>query len=202
MDQKKISQYTLSWVTGWFRFLGLFLFKSIKIDLKGELPNGSILLLQNHFSWWDGYFAWLISKKLGKTFHVMMLKEQIEERPFLKKVGAFPVSPGKRSILESFNYAASLLKNRDNLVTIFPEGEIKSIYGREIKFKPGISLLTSKKDSQFHVLFSFVFIDYFSSPRPKVTIRLKWYQSSDMTVEALESAYNKGFLEMSEMQEP
>ncbi len=200
MDERRIDQFTLKWVTGWFRLLGLFLFKRIRLDYDGEVPIGAILLLQNHFSWWDGYFAWLISKKLGKRFYVMMLKEQIDARPFLSKVGAFPVSPGRRSIIESFRHASRLLSDDNNLVTIFPEGEIKSIYKPQIKFKPGISLLSANYNHQYHILFSFVFVDYFSSPRPTVTIRLHWYDSNDFSVEALESAYNNEFVDMAKKQ--
>ncbi len=200
MVERRINQFTLKWVTGWFRLLGMFLFKQIRIDYSEEVPNGAVLLLQNHFSWWDGYFAWLISKKLGKRFHVMMLKEQIDERPFLGKVGAFPVSPGRRSIIDSFRYASMLLSNGNNLVTIFPEGEIKSIYTPQIRFKPGISLLATNYNNHFHILFSYVFVDYFSSPRPTVTIRLHWYKANDYSVEALESAYNIGFVEAAKNQ--
>ncbi len=200
MVERRINQFTLKWVTGWFKLLGMFLFKQIRIDYSEEVPNGAVLLLQNHFSWWDGYFAWLISKKLGKRFHVMMLKEQIDERPFLGKVGAFPVSPGRRSIIESFRYASMLLSNGNNLVTIFPEGEIKSIYTPQIRFKPGISLLATNYNNHFHILFSYVFVDYFSFPRPTVTIRLHWYKANDYSVEALESAYNIGFVEAAKNQ--
>ncbi len=55
---------------------------SISSDVKPK--NTSMLVIGNHFSWWDGLFVGHANRKLfKKKFHVMMLEEQLRPRMFL-----------------------------------------------------------------------------------------------------------------------
>ena len=53
-----------------------------------EIPirkDHSVLLLCNHFSWWDGFLAGhLIDSYFHKNFHIMMQEDHIEKRNWLR----------------------------------------------------------------------------------------------------------------------
>ena len=74
-------------------------FRKIIIEGDTVVPEDKpLLLVGNHFSWWDGFFAYYLNYTLWRRkFHVMMLEEQLEKRMFLNKVGAYSVKRGSRS---------------------------------------------------------------------------------------------------------
>jgi 1-acyl-sn-glycerol-3-phosphate acyltransferase len=52
-----------------------------------------VLLLANHFSWWDGFLLYYINQKVfRKQFHVMVIEETVQKVGFFKYMGAFSVN--------------------------------------------------------------------------------------------------------------
>jgi len=184
-------RFTLWWVTGWFAIRHLLHFRSLRWEGEAVLPERAVLLIQNHFSWWDGYWAWLISRRMGKVFNVMMLQEQIAAHPFLTRCGAFPVIPGQRQAIEAIDTAAGLLKNNRNMVVIFPQGSIETQHQPAIAFAAGVERIIRRSDPKPTVLFAVVLVDYFSTPRPAVTIRLKEHRVNDGDSLSLQDRYNE-----------
>lgn len=130
----------------------------------------SIILVGNHISWWDGFFAMELNKRLWKkAFHVMMLEQQLQKRPFMRQTGAFSVKPGSREVVDSIRYTADLLDNPGNLVLIFPQGKIHSQHDRSFHFGTGLEKIISKTPAT-QLMFFATFLDYGSSPKPTVRI--------------------------------
>ena len=73
-----------------------------------DLP---VLLLPNHSTWWDGFFVYLLNKKIfHRTAYLMMLEKQLSKYKFFTKIGAYSIEPEKRrSIIESLEYTVQLL---------------------------------------------------------------------------------------------
>src|SRR6187402_1867328 len=70
----------------------------------------SVLLLANHFSWWDGFILYYLNAKLlKKNFHIMVLEETVQKVGFIKYMGAFSINKNSRDMVASLNYAAQLL---------------------------------------------------------------------------------------------
>lgn len=135
-----------------------------------------ILIIGNHFSWWDGFIQiYLNENALHRKFHVMMLEEQLRKNMILNKTGAFSVKKNSRDIVESLQYSIELLRNRDNMVLIFPQGEIQTIHTRNFVFNRGLEYILRQSTVVVDVVFNVNLIDYFSQSKPSLNIYYKNY---------------------------
>lgn len=178
-----------------------------KVIISGDVPqsDASVLLLGNHFSWWDGFFVLYINQKIfRRKVHVMMLEEQLQTRMFLNKAGAFSIKKGSRSIIESLDYCKEILESGENLLSIFPQGAIQSVYVSDIRFEKGIERLIEKIDRAVQLVFAGVFIDYFSHRKPQLNIYLKNYslKADNTSHSLLERNYNEFYMECRNRQKP
>ncbi|MBE0673605.1 MAG: lysophospholipid acyltransferase family protein [Bacteroidales bacterium] len=171
------------------------------LDLPSELP---VLLVGNHFSWWDGFFAYYLNEKVfRRKFHVMMLEEQLLPRMFLNKAGAYSIKKASRTVIESINYSSELLSARGNLVVIYPQGEIESQYNFPVRFERGIERIIRNARGDFSIVFYTAFVDWFSSKRPVLTFRLSRYEGNDRpSHDELEAAFNRHMYESMSKQIP
>ena len=191
MIHSKHDSFTIWFFDLYFRLRMFFQFRGIEID--GEVPDTgkSVLLLQNHFSWWDGYWSFYLSKRVFKRrFHVMMLEAQLRQRMFINRCGAFSVRKDSRELMHSLHYAVDLLDDPGNLLCLYPQGQIQSQYQTYLKFEGGASWILRKSEAMPQVCFCVCLTDYFSRPKPVVRFYLKPYEGA-VTNEALETAYNE-----------
>lgn len=168
-------------------------FKNVSIygDYKDQhLP---LLAISNHFSWWDGFFIYYLnSKHFHKKYHVMMLEEQLQDRLFLNKAGAFSIQKNSRSSIGSINYTAKLLENPGNMVLLFPQGEIQSKYWYPVVFEKGWFKILEKVKNPIQVIFVATLIDYFSNRKPILNMYLQEYPyREDFSFDHLHTAFNK-----------
>jgi hypothetical protein len=160
-------------------------FNRVKIN-----PHQSILLLPNHYSWWDGFLMYYLNKLVfKKQFHVMILEETGRKFFFMKYLGAYTVQKGSRDILASLDYTASLLAEPDNLVLIFPQGTLYSNFTDEIKFQNGLSRVLNLAAGQFQTVFAVSFIEYLQNKKPTANINLEVVADSFTNIEGLKIAF-------------
>jgi 1-acyl-sn-glycerol-3-phosphate acyltransferase len=153
--------------------------------------NLPLLLISNHISWWDGIWAMYLNiKRFNRVFHVMMLEKQIKKFRITNMVGAYSVKKGSRSIIETLNYTGEILSDKRNLVLIFPQGEIQSVYNGVIRFEKGIERIIRENHGRIQVLFMANLIDYFSEEKPTLFIYLKELETELPTLDAIEKEYN------------
>ena len=157
--------------------------------------QASILILANHFSWWDGFFIFLINKKLfKKKFHVLVNAENYNKEGFLKYLGAFAAKNSGRDVLEMLNYAAKLLEDQNNLVLVFPQGKLHSNHLKNITFEKGVMQIIKSCHKRFNIIFAATFVDYFSKRKPSAKTYLQHWESEEyMSLQLLKSAYNKHY---------
>lgn len=152
-------------------------------------PDKASLIIGNHVSWWDGFWVLHLNHKfLHKDLHVMILEEQLKKNKILSKVGAYSVNPGSRSIVESLNYTAELLRDPKNAVVVYPQGKIASFAGPNFHFKPGIEWVL-KKSSGIQLLFYTAFVDYFSQRKPSLYLYLCEIPFEPYNLEELSNHY-------------
>jgi 1-acyl-sn-glycerol-3-phosphate acyltransferase len=175
----------------YFGILSRINFRKLILVSDFSIPeNQSVLLFQNHFSWWDGYWSDLLSKNVFKRkFHVMMLEEQLRKRLFLNHCGVFSIQKNNRDFLNSLSYAAEILNDLKNLVTIYPTGVMHSQHQQTMQFQNGINRIVEGQTGHFAVVFAVVLVDYFGFVRPEIRIYLENY-SGERNVIALEKAYH------------
>jgi len=162
-----------------------------KIVINGSWTNNkeSYLLIGNHISWWDGFWAlYLNNNLLKKKIYVMMLEEQLKSRKLLSRLGAFSIQPGTRSVLKSLDYAAQKLRGTGNLVVIYPQGKISPITANHPHFFSGIEKILNPSSGN-EVLFYAVFVDYFSNRKPSLYFYLGEAAIENNKSEELEEKY-------------
>jgi 1-acyl-sn-glycerol-3-phosphate acyltransferase len=162
--------------------------------IKGEFAekNKPILLVSNHISWWDGFWAeYLNIRVFHRKFYFMMLEEQLKKHIFFNKTGGYSIRKGSRSILETLNYTAELLNDNRNLVLIFPQGKLESLHNQNIRFEKGIEHIIKKTEGNIQILFLVNLVEYFSDPRPGLISYFKEYDGSDFRTSTMENEYNR-----------
>lgn len=153
------------------------------------------MVVGNHFSWWDGFFIYYLNRHyFHRKLYVMMLEEQLRPRMFLSRIGAFSIQPGSKSVVESLAYTVEQCKHPDNLVALFPQGEIESAYTSHFRFEKGLRFILNRSASQLQLVFVASLVDYYSHPKPSLTIAMEEYVDwGTPEIETVEEAYNDFF---------
>ncbi|MEJ6981927.1 lysophospholipid acyltransferase family protein [Pedobacter sp. P351] len=164
-----------------------FSYNKIEID-----QSRAILLLSNHFSWWDGFLMFQLNRLyFKKKFHVMVSEDNYNRVSFLKYLGAFPVRNNSKSLIETLQYAGELLNDGNNLVLIFPQGKLYSNHVAEIDFQKGIAALIKSSQKNFQYLFAASFVDYFEKRKPSIRCYLQiWDNDESPGLTLIKSAFN------------
>jgi 1-acyl-sn-glycerol-3-phosphate acyltransferase len=186
------------WFHEWFfdsfiRMKQPFHFREVRLWNNFHDNGMPVLLLANHSSWWDGFFARRLSQTLFKRkFHVMVLEQELARRRFLSRLGAFSIKKGSQSVIETLKYTGGLLEDPGNLVLIFPQGHLQSVHLRPLKFENGWFSLLKKASTPFQIVFMVTLFDYGSKPRPVVNHYLESYNGGE-TVDShgVEAAFNE-----------
>ncbi|HKG08201.1 MAG TPA: 1-acyl-sn-glycerol-3-phosphate acyltransferase [Pedobacter sp.] len=137
-------------------------------------PDHSYLLMCNHFSFLDGILAYYLSdkvlKKKGdmKSLYIMVLKKQMQKNKWLKYCGCFSIEPGKRSIRNSFKYAADVLSGRGNTLLFYPQGNLESTHVRHIQFEEGLKEIVPNIKGKCQLIWSSNLIEFFESTKPSI----------------------------------
>lgn len=150
-----------------------------QVVLKGEADvNGkSVLLLSNHISWWDGFWAFYLNHKLfGKRFYFMMNEEELKRRKLFSLAGGFSIAKRGRSIFQTLDYASGLLELPDNLVLIYPQGKLYSAQDHDFRFKKGIERINLLDEERVKVIFLLQLVDYYQHPKPTLFL---YYSEAD-----------------------
>lgn len=158
-----------------------------------ELP---VLLISNHISWWDGFWAMYLNLKVFKRrFHFMMLEEQLRKFWFFNYSGGYSVNRNSRTILETICYTVELLKDKNNMVLIFPQGEIQSMHKQLFTFEKGLESILKKVENEIQIVFSGNMVDYFSKSKPGLYLHIKNYTGKSNKLEDIMSQYDEFYKE-------
>ena len=163
------------------RFFGAYLWTHMRLAFRyirihnNFTDNGNpVILIGNHFSWWDGFIARHVNINVFKRkLHLMMDEEQLAKRKFLCRLGAFSIKKNNRSAIESLNYAASVLNDPGKLLVVFPQGQFQSLHQHPVNFQKGWFRIIQKSQPNIQIVFMVALTDYFSSPRPGLDIYLE-----------------------------
>lgn len=188
-----------------FQWYALWLIKRkfSKANIIGSFndKNLPVLLISNHISWWDGFWAMYLNLKiLKRKYHFMMLEEQLRKYWFFNYTGGFSVNKKAKSVIETLNYTSELLSDANNMVLVFPQGEIQSLHLQTFQFEKGINHILRGKEERIQILFLANLVDYFSTPKPNINIYIQEYQGLPINVESIENGYNEFYKQSVEHQ--
>ena len=86
------------------------------VYLRGEAPEGPLVLALNHHGFFDGHLAWLLGKLCRRPLSLLVAEENLRAYPVLKLAGA----------LEAGRVREALRRlRRGEWVALFPEGEMR-----------------------------------------------------------------------------
>ncbi len=177
--QHKVLIPVFKWLT---RFLIQRNFNSVNIY--GEFAdNGKpVLVIANHISWWDGFWIeYLNLKKIHRKFHFMMLEEQLKKHWYFQYIGGYSIKKKSRNIIESLNYSIELLQQPENVVLMFPQGQIHSLYNDNVHFESGIERIIHKVSPDTQILFTANLVDYLSDSKPNLFIYIKTFTAKNLS---------------------
>jgi 1-acyl-sn-glycerol-3-phosphate acyltransferase len=178
-------------------------FHKVRCDCNVDVAGKPVLMIGNHFSWWDGFIAYRLNDLyLHKRFHIMMLEEQLSTRMFLNKAGAFSIKRGTRTVIDSLSYASSLLHEPENIVVVYPQGTISSVHSRPVRFEKGTERIIAAAPAQLMILFYVALPDWYSHMKPGLTVRVIEYSSTERSAAQIEEAYNIFLDECISLQRP
>ena len=114
----------------------------------------SLIVTPNHFSWWDGFFIYWVNKKLfNRKLYILMLEEQLKRYWFFKKLGCYSIDLNdNRKMIASLKYTLDLAQNSDNLIIIYPQGEIQSYEQRPVQLRDGIDFIAKRSKNVFQIV--------------------------------------------------
>ncbi|KQM74654.1 glycerol acyltransferase [Pedobacter sp. Leaf216] len=170
-------------------------FSAFNFDKLPVKQDSSILILANHFSWWDGFFIFYINKIVfKKQFHVLVNAENYNKVGFLKYLGAFAAENKGKDVLTVLNYAGELLNDPNNMVLVFPQGKLYSNHVKSISFEKGVMQMINASKKKINIIFAATFIDYFANRKPSAyTYLQQWEDEEYVSLQLLKSAYNKHY---------
>jgi 1-acyl-sn-glycerol-3-phosphate acyltransferase len=178
-----ILHHYVNWIVG--RHFHELCFEPVEVD-----SQKSVLLIANHFSFWDSLILYIASYKLlKKKFYVMVRQDTTIQLKYLKYGGAFSVNKNSRDMLQSLDYAAELLSDPQNLVLIFPQGKLYSNFVDDIHFEKGIIKVIERAEGKFQLLFAATFVQYLKHKKPSATVYLKVEPNDAKNFEELKNAY-------------
>lgn len=120
--------------------------------------------------------------------------ENYDKVGFLKYLGAFASNNKGKDIIETLNYAGSLLDDPQNLVLIFPQGKLVSNHIKSINFEKGVMQIINASQKNTNIVFAASFTDYFSRRKASVYTYLQsWETEEYVSLQLLKSAYNKHY---------
>ena len=149
-------------------------FQAVNYNRITVAADRSVLLVANHFSWWDGFILYYLNAKLlKKNFHIIVLKETMQKVKFFKYLGAFSVNKNSRTVMQTLTYAAQLLNDPKNLVVIFPQGKLYSNFVTGVNFEKGILKVLKQADNKFQLVTAVTFVENLGFKKPSVNVYLQ-----------------------------
>ncbi|MCC8087744.1 MAG: lysophospholipid acyltransferase family protein [Rikenellaceae bacterium] len=167
-------------------------FRQINIMSPAEAGDYPLLMLANHFSWWDGFIQYRLNSQIfGRKLYVMMLEEQLRKHIIMNRCGCFSIRKSSRSMIDSMKYASGLMTDPKNMVLIFPQGEIGSLYHDRIRFQSGVQYLMKLINIEYRIIYNINLIDYGSFKKPMLNIYQRTVDPATIiSLPELESSFN------------
>lgn len=181
-----------------YPFFKLYIKRQLKrnfhqLNIHGDLNDEgkAVLVLANHYSWWDGFFVLHLNEKLFKRkFTFLMTERELNKHWYFKFTGGIAIRKGSRSTLGSLQYCANLLSDPRYLMLLFPQGKFESLHQHQLKLEKGFETVLRNTQQTVQLLFVVNLIEYFSNPKPSVFIYAKTYRYDQQSALDMQEAYH------------
>lgn len=171
-----ISRPLLRWFTWYSRRYLRRHFHSLRISLAGSPPDSRglpVVLYSNHASWWDALVCLVVKQEFfsGRTAFAPMDAAMLKRYKMFHKFGFFGAAQGsRRGAIQFLRTAEAILKSRDNLLFVTPQGRFADVRDRPVRFEAGLGHLALRVE---RVLFVPVAAEYvfWEERLPEILVR-------------------------------
>ena len=107
------------------------------------LPDGPLIVVVNHPSWWDPLIGIVLARKLiGRRHYGPIEAKGLARYPFLERLGFFGVDTGTSSGARAFlRQASAILEDPRSILWVTAQGEFVDPRKRPIRLKQGVGHL-------------------------------------------------------------
>ena len=114
--------------------------------MKREVP---VIFYGNHAYWWDGFWSQLCAETFfTQNLYIIIELQQLIKYRFFTRLGAFSIDRSHpRSAVRTIKYASECLSattGKQNALWIFPQGVIRHVDERPIRFFRGTADIVSR----------------------------------------------------------
>lgn len=147
-------------------------FYRIYLKQKSSLPDGPVVFIANHSSWWDGLLAFYLTRTvIHQDCYAMMTEKGLKSYPFFRKIGGYSINrDNPKDVIKSLAYTSSLLELQKG-VWLFPQGKEEHLEKRPLLFQPGISHVVERTSCVTVVPVSFYYT-FRHNQRPEVFVSI------------------------------
>lgn len=172
-------------------------FSEVRILDEVEDEGLPILMLANHFCWWDGFIQYRLNRAcFRRRLYTMMLEEELKKHPILAQCGCFSVKKNSRSMVESLDYGVEVMRSPGNLLLLFPQGAIRSIHSVTPGFQSGAGYLLDRITTDFQILLNINLPDYGAGKKPFLNSYLRMLRSRETAhTDTLRTAWERFYAE-------
>lgn len=172
-------------------------FREVRIVGEAGDDGLPILMLANHFCWWDGFIQYRINRScFGRKLYTMMLEEELKRHPILAHCGCFSVRKNSRSMLESLGYGVEVMRSPGNMLLLFPQGGIRSIHTVTPGFQSGAGYLLDRIDNDYRIVLNINLPDYGAGRKPYLNCYLRMLRAREVAgAEGLREAWDRFYTE-------
>jgi hypothetical protein len=132
-------------------------------------PSLPLLVTPNHSTWWDGFFFYILNKRVwNREGYLMMLEEQLAKYRFFSRIGAFGIEPNlPRRSYEALRYSADVLRDPGNALCIFPQGVLRYTEVRPLEFRRGVGYILELYSGDVNLLPLGIRCEFLTGQRPE-----------------------------------
>ena len=92
--------------------------------------------------------------------------------------------------MESLQYTLELLRDKKNMVALFPQGKFESKYQHPLHFEKGLGWIMKKLPGEVQFIFMANQVEYFDAVKPQLFMHFEEYKYSGKIIDKIEEDYN------------
>ncbi len=148
-------------------------------------PGVPTIALSNHMSWWDLMLALYLTRYVfKKPCYGVMAEEELRRYGIFRYVGLYGVDRGSVYDAKLFlDYTEKLLEGTENMVWIFPQGDIVSPEVLPMQFKSGFAHVAARV-KRVQLLKMAACYDFWNESKPEITIDIMPLETAEVQAKA------------------